>query len=133
MLPVLCVAVLATGVVQASDRNQKDDAGSAPAKAEVLMKTVLVGKEGASVRQDPPGTLAAAGKEEPPKRDDPPRPAPKVISMDRVVKQIEKKYKARVVRTDKKQRGDRLVYELKVLSDERLRTVRVDAETGEEL
>ena len=56
------------------------------------------------------------------------------ISLDRVISQVEKRYKARVVRADKTQRDGRVVYELRLLSEEgRVWTVRIDAETGNEV
>jgi len=110
ILPVFCIALLAIGAVHAKDKDKKKSAASVAA-----------------------GQVEPPKKQESPERVAPPKSAATVISMDRAVKQVEKKYKGRVVRTDEKQSGGRLVYELKVLSDERLRTVRIDAETGKEL
>jgi uncharacterized membrane protein YkoI len=105
MLPVLCIAMLSIGAVHAKENDKKKAAGDevVPARTKV------------------------------PEKADPPKSSTKVVSLDRVIEQIQEKYKARVVRYDRIQRGGRLVYELKVLSDERMRTVRVDAETGKEL
>jgi uncharacterized membrane protein YkoI len=62
---------------------------------------------------------------------EPSRLAPGGVSLDHVISQVEKRYKARVVRVDHQQVGGRLVYVLRLLSDDgRVSTVRVDAETG---
>lgn len=62
---------------------------------------------------------------------EPSRMAPAGVSLDQVISQVEKRYKARVVRADQQHVGGRLVYVLRLLSDDgRVSTVRVDAETG---
>jgi uncharacterized membrane protein YkoI len=56
------------------------------------------------------------------------------VSIDRVIEQVERRYKAKVVRADKKTRGDKQIYELRLLSDDgNVKIVRVDAETGREI
>ena len=76
----------------------------------------------------------AEGKGESTKREDPPKTAPKLISMDRAIEQAEKRHKARVVRRDKGESGGRPVYKFRLLSDDdRVWTIVVDAETGKEL
>jgi hypothetical protein len=52
---------------------------------------------------------------------------------DRIVEAIQRKYNARVVRVTESTVDGRRVYELRLLSDERVWMVRVDAETGREL
>lgn len=53
------------------------------------------------------------------------------FSLDQVISQIERKYKARVVRTDVNNSGGQCVYVLRLLSDEgRVWTVRVDSRSG---
>jgi hypothetical protein len=54
-------------------------------------------------------------------------------SRDRVVDAIRRKYNASVVRVAELLVDGRRVYELRLLSNERVWTVRVDAETGREL
>jgi hypothetical protein len=52
-------------------------------------------------------------------------------SADRIIEQIERRYRARVVRFEETQMNGRRVYVLRLLSDEgRVWTVRVDADTG---
>jgi uncharacterized membrane protein YkoI len=54
------------------------------------------------------------------------------ISLDEAVSMVEKRFKARVVRAEVKERDGRKVYELRLLDDEsgRVWKVRVDAATG---
>lgn len=53
------------------------------------------------------------------------------MSLDQAVKMVEKRYKARVVRTETRKEGDRKVYVLRLLNDAgRVWTVRVDAASG---
>lgn len=56
-------------------------------------------------------------------------------SADRIVQNIERKYRAKVVRQETREDGDRKVLVLRLLSDKegRVWTVRVDAQSGEEL
>lgn len=54
-----------------------------------------------------------------------------MVSVDQAVAMAERRYKARVVRADTEQRGERRIYVLRLLSEEgRVWTVRVDAATG---
>jgi uncharacterized membrane protein YkoI len=52
------------------------------------------------------------------------------ISLDQAVAMVERRFKARVVRADVRDEGGRRVYVLRLLSDDRVWTVRVDAESG---
>ncbi len=53
------------------------------------------------------------------------------MSLDQAVSMVEKRFKARVVRTDVRQEGDRKIYVLRLLNDAgRVWTVRVDASSG---
>lgn len=54
------------------------------------------------------------------------------VSLDEAVAMVEKRFKARVVRADVKEKDGRTVYVLRLLSDEsgRVWTVRVDAASG---
>ena len=53
------------------------------------------------------------------------------ISLDQAVSMVEKRYKARVVRTETRNEGDRKIYVLRLLNDAgRVWTVRVDAASG---
>jgi len=126
ILPVLGVVLLALGPVHAKDKDKKKKHREAEVPAEVSE----VPRPGA-----PPPLVQQPGRSAPPSLGmrDPPRSAP-AVSIDRVIEQVERRYKARVVRRDKKESGDRLIYELRLLSEEgRVWTVKVDAETGKEL
>lgn len=53
------------------------------------------------------------------------------MSLDQAVAMVERRYKAKVVRTETRQDGDRKVYVLRLLNDEgRVWSVRVDASSG---
>jgi uncharacterized membrane protein YkoI len=53
------------------------------------------------------------------------------MSLDQAVSMVERRFKARVVRTDVRQEGDRKIYVLRLLNDAgRVWTVRVDAASG---
>jgi uncharacterized membrane protein YkoI len=53
------------------------------------------------------------------------------MSLDQAVSMVEKRFKARVVRTETRKEGDRKVYVLRLLNDAgRVWTVRVDAASG---
>lgn len=53
------------------------------------------------------------------------------MSLDQAVSMVEKKFKARVVRTETRNEGNRKVYVLRLLNDAgRVWTVRVDAASG---
>lgn len=53
------------------------------------------------------------------------------MSLDQAVSMVEKRYKARVVRTETRQEGNRKIYVLRLLNDAgRVWTVRVDAASG---
>jgi uncharacterized membrane protein YkoI len=53
------------------------------------------------------------------------------MSLDQAVSMVEKRYKARVVRTEVRNEGDRKIYVLRLLNDAgRVWTVRVDASSG---
>jgi uncharacterized membrane protein YkoI len=53
------------------------------------------------------------------------------MSLDQAVSMVERRFKARVVRTEVRQEGDRKIYVLRLLNDAgRVWTVRVDAASG---
>jgi uncharacterized membrane protein YkoI len=53
------------------------------------------------------------------------------MSLDEAVAMVERRFKAKVVRTEVRQDGDRKIYVLRLLNDEsRVWTVRVDASSG---
>lgn len=54
------------------------------------------------------------------------------VSMDEAIDRAQRRYRARVVRAERSESGGRVVYVLRLLSDEdgRVFTVRVDAQTG---
>lgn len=52
------------------------------------------------------------------------------ISLDQAVKMAERRFNARVVRTETLQEGGRTVYRLRLMSNDRVWTVTVDAATG---
>jgi uncharacterized membrane protein YkoI len=53
------------------------------------------------------------------------------MSLDQAVSMVEKRYNARVVRTEVRTEGDRKIYVLRLLNDAgRVWTVRVDASSG---
>lgn len=54
------------------------------------------------------------------------------LSMDEAIDRAQKRYRARVVRAEQIEQGDRVIYVLRLLSDEdgRVFTVRVDARSG---
>jgi uncharacterized membrane protein YkoI len=53
------------------------------------------------------------------------------MSLDQAVSMVEKRFKARVVRTETRKEGDRKIYVLRLLNDAgRVWTVRVDAASG---
>lgn len=75
-----------------------------------------------------------AAKAEPPGKEDAAKPESKGASLDRIIKQVEKRYQARVVNPDSGELKGQPVYKLRLLSDAgRVWTVVVDAETGKEL
>lgn len=55
------------------------------------------------------------------------------LSLDEAIDRAQKRYRARVVRAEQVEQGGRVVYVLRLLSDEdgRVFTVRVDARSGE--
>jgi uncharacterized membrane protein YkoI len=53
------------------------------------------------------------------------------MSLDQAVSMVEKRFNARVVRTETRREGDRTIYVLRLLNDAgRVWTVRVDAASG---
>lgn len=54
-------------------------------------------------------------------------------ALQRIVDAVQKRYNARVVKVTEIMVDGKRAYELRLLSDERVWTVRVDAETGQEL
>jgi len=113
-LAVLLAALVALGPVHARDKKKKHHDEDTPAQVEPPAKA-----------ESP----APAEPGEPPHAA--PRPPPRV-SLDRVIEQIERRYKARVVRVDKSEDAGQLTYVLRLMSDQRVWTVKVDSETGKE-
>lgn len=80
-----------------------------------------------------PGLAAPAEPEQPcevlPVEEAEPRGG---VSLDEAIDRAQKRYRARVVRAEQSQSGGRIVYVLRMLSDDdgRVFTVRVDAATG---
>jgi hypothetical protein len=54
-------------------------------------------------------------------------------ALERIVEAVQKRYNARVVKVTEVMVDGKRAYELRLLSDQRVWTVRVDAETGQEL
>lgn len=81
-----------------------------------------------------PGSLPRLDLPDPPQQGirEPARPLAD-RSVDRIVQDIERKYRAKVQRLENTVEDGRKVLVLRLLSDERVWTVRVDAETGKEL
>jgi hypothetical protein len=52
---------------------------------------------------------------------------------DRIIESVQRRHNARVVRVTEINVGGRLVLELRLLSDQRVWNIRVDAESGQEL
>ena len=52
---------------------------------------------------------------------------------DRIIESVQRRYNARVVRVTETNVGGRRVFELRLLSDQRVWNIRVDAESGQEL
>jgi hypothetical protein len=53
------------------------------------------------------------------------------LSLDEAAALVRQRTGGRVVRADRRQQGDRLIYEIRILTDDgRVRTYRVDAATG---
>jgi uncharacterized membrane protein YkoI len=116
ILPVLCVALVAAGPLHGKDKDKKKK----------KQQTELVRQEApAEVAPDLKGAPVNSMREAP-------RPA-KPISIDDAIAMVEKRHKgARVVSQKKTDEGGRRVYVLKLLSDDRAWTVKVDAESGQE-
>lgn len=123
ILPVLAVALLAAGPAHAKDKKKKQREAEVPAQAEspaLYERPTVIRPEGA---RPPPAQMMREA----------PRPAQRV-SIDRVIEQVERRYKAKVIKKDTKQKGEQQVYELKLLSEDgRVWTVKVDAESGKEI
>jgi uncharacterized membrane protein YkoI len=78
-------------------------------------------------------SVAVAGQGGPPGRGSPERIvlADSGMSLDQAVSMVEKRFKARVVRTEVRNEGNRKIYVLRLLNDAgRVWTVRVDASNG---
>lgn len=54
-------------------------------------------------------------------------------SLNRIVESVQRRYRARVVKVTEITLGGRRAYELRLLSEQRVWTIRVDAESGQEL
>ena len=124
ILPVVAVALLALGPAHAKDNDKKNGQREAevPAQAEPAQfeRPTVIRPEGA---RPPPALMMREA----------PRPAQRV-SIDRVIEQVQRRYKAKVIERKEAKKGDQLIYELKLLSDDgRVWRVRVDAESGKEI
>lgn len=89
-------------------------------------------RPGAAKREDPPQRIRPPREQEPPVQGirEPVR-SRRTVSIDQAISQVERRYKARVVRAEQAEMGGRPIYVLRLLSDEgRVSIVRVDAETG---
>jgi uncharacterized membrane protein YkoI len=53
------------------------------------------------------------------------------ISMDQAVRMAESRYRAKAVKADTVRSGDRVVYQIRLLSEGKVWTVRVDAQSGQ--
>jgi len=125
ILPVLAVALLALGPAHARDKDKKKKQREAEAPAQV---------EPAAQVKRPKVILPEGARPSPAlKMREAPRPAQR-ISIDRVIQQVQRRYKAKVIDTKESQLGAQFIYVLKVLSEDgHVRTVRIDAASGKEL
>jgi uncharacterized membrane protein YkoI len=140
VLPVLAVALLAIGPAHTKDKKKKKHEAEAAAQVE---RQGPVDDRAQAERSAPvptpgerPALLGKEAKDAPPPVQnirEPARTERRVVSIDSVIEQVERRYKAKVIKRDTKQKGGRLVYELKLLSDDDVRTIRIDAETGKEI
>jgi uncharacterized membrane protein YkoI len=141
VLPVLAVALLAIGPAHTKDKKKKKHEAEAAAQVE---RQEQVESKAQAERSAPvptpgerPALLGKESKEAPaPVQNirEPARAERRVVSIDSVIEQVERRYKARVIKREPKQKGDRLIYELKLLTDDdRVKTIRIDAETGKEI
>ena len=55
------------------------------------------------------------------------------IPRDRLIEMVQRRFNARVVRVNPMESGGRLVYEMRLMSEQRVWNVRVDAATGQVL
>jgi uncharacterized membrane protein YkoI len=53
------------------------------------------------------------------------------VSMDQAVNMAERRYRAKAVKAQTVRSGDRVVYEIRLLSEGKVWTVRVDAQSGQ--
>ena len=53
------------------------------------------------------------------------------MSLDQAVQMVQSRFNARVVRAEAVRSGDRRVYQIRLMNESRVWTVRVDAETGQ--
>lgn len=107
LLAVGLLPLLLIGVADARARNAVTEADAWPGGA---MVSVLPGEPRA-------GSFAEA----------------RAIPQDRLIEMVQRRFNARVVRVTVIESGGRRIYEMRLLSDQRVWTVRVDAETGQVL
>lgn len=118
---VMIIALLSSGgLARAADypggKSRDDRAG----RDERGGRAERAGREGRAEREEQGAKRAPAGDE---------RIAG--ISLDEAIDRAQRRYKARVIRADVRQDGDRTTYILRMLSDDsRVWTVKVDAATG---
>jgi uncharacterized membrane protein YkoI len=151
VLPVVAVALLALGPAHGKDKDKKKKQREAevaaqverqaerPVQAEQVVRVERPDDAGYTPGE-PPAVLGKKSKNTPPVQNirEPSRAEtlaePRAVSIDRVIVEIERRYKAKVVRADKKTSRDRQIYELRLLWDDgNVKTIRVDAETGKEI
>jgi uncharacterized membrane protein YkoI len=68
---------------------------------------------------------------DPRQRNNEPNVDPIRISMDQAVRMAESRYRAKAVKADTVRSGDRVVYQIRLLSEGKVWTVRVDAQSGQ--
>lgn len=152
VLPVLAVALLALGPAHGKDKKKKQREAEVaaqverqaqaerPAQAEQVVRVERPDDAGFTPGE-PPAMVGKKSKKAPPVQNirEPSRAEamaePRGVSIDRVIADIERRYKAKVVRQVKKRSGDKQVYELRLLSDDGIKVfhVLIDAETGKEI
>jgi uncharacterized membrane protein YkoI len=123
ILPVLAIVLFASGPVHAKDKKKKHRDAEVSAQVEP------------AVQFERPTVIRPEGVRPPPElmMREAPRPAQRA-SIDRVIEQIQRRYKAQVIDVKETKSGERLIYVLRLLSrDGNVKNVRVDAESGKEI
>jgi len=120
ILPVLAIALLAAGPVHGKDKKKKQ-------KQAETAQTQAGNQEDAANPPKSEKKGESSGKD----ARETPRPAPR-ISLDEAIEQAQRRHKARVVRAERSESDGRMIYVLRLLSDERVWVVKVDSESGKE-